>query len=146
MKHLLLLLCVVLMTACSYKPDPETMYVNVDCEIVSFGQPTPETTKLLKDACLSVMLKLPGEDLYCELSTCDEYQILSNVVQKSCGCTSNESALDGKWFYAHKVGDKVHFDYIRKERFFKGRPEEVNPQKSSDSNSLSLSFLFKGLG
>lgn len=138
MKHLLLLLCVAFMVACSNDPDPEKMYVNVDCEIVSFGQPTPTTTKLSGDSCLTVLLKLAGEDLYCELSTCDENQITSNTVKRSCGCRTHENALNGIWFYEHRVGDKVHFDYINKERFFKGRTDVVQPQESSDPNSLSF--------
>lgn len=111
MKKLLFLLSFVLiLSSCSESQKSEQLYKDVDCTIMSFnGSSVTE--------CRSVLLQLDGTNLYCELNTCDNYPIIKEFENSDCNCNDN-SIEKLKWFYNHKVGDKLHFDYINKARFF----------------------------
>ncbi len=51
-------------------------------------------------------------------------------------CNNGKPALINKdWYYNHKVGDSVHFEYIRKDRYFKIEPRPVT--LNLDSNTIS---------
>lgn len=118
MKKLLFLLSFVLILllslSCSKLTEVE-QYKDVDCTIMSFnGSSVTE--------CRSVLLQLDGTNLYCELSTCDYYPIIEEFKSSGCDCGDNSTEIS-KWFYNHKVGDKLHFDYINKARFFEIKAE-----------------------
>lgn len=131
MKKLFIFLCVILMVSCKFEPDPQKFYIDVDCTIVSFGQPTPKTTKIAEGDRYTVILQMDDLPLQCELSTLDDVQITTS---EGCG---SELTLTGEWFYTHKVGDKVHFDYINRDRFF---PAPKQPQVIQKDYNDDLSF------
>jgi hypothetical protein len=59
-----------------------------------------------------------------------ELAVINTVFQngddpnKSCGCTKKSFELTTELWYAKKVGEKLHFKYIRKNRFFKKAKDE----------------------
>jgi hypothetical protein len=52
---------------------------------------------------LKTIKKIDGKILYKQINTCENLW---------------EIRIDTKWIYNHKVGDKVHFDYLIKELMF----------------------------
>ena len=67
---------------------------NTEAFVGKFHKPQNCKTVLIQDAV--------DTTLFVELSTCN-YQYI----------------VDTEWFYNHKVGDSVRFDYIRKDRYFR---------------------------
>jgi hypothetical protein len=84
-----------------------SIYTNIDAIIVSindntqgFSQDKFHTPML----CNKVLFKKIDAPLYVSLTTCNNY--------------STTIVLDDRWVYNHRVGDTVHFDAIKKHRFF----------------------------
>jgi len=105
---ILLLVC----ASCA-KSDTERsllFYYDIDCVIVSMNGDSQGITqnKFRKpERCQEYLLYYPEKDVYTQLSSCDRYNM------------SNIHIDSDEFYYNHDVGDKVYFDYILKERFFK---------------------------
>lgn len=100
MKKLLFLL-VVLSSCGGTSPDKRVHYVDIDCKIVSFSRETNVRGKRSYVDKVILMQNLSDTTLYAEISQHDE----------------NFHFSDGR-YYSWKIGDTLHFDWIRKERFF----------------------------
>jgi len=86
-----------------------SIYENIDAIIVSinantegFSQDKFHTPML----CNKVLFKKIDEPLYVSHTTCNNY-------------SGDDILLNDQWIYNHRVGDTVHFDAIKKHRFFK---------------------------
>lgn len=85
-----------------------SIYTNIDAIVVSINGNTQGFShdKFNKPMlCNKVLFKKINEPLYASLTTCNNYS--PNIL------------LDDRWVYNHRVGDTVHFDAIKKHRFFK---------------------------
>lgn len=92
--------------------NPAIHYVNVDCKIVQFGS----ESKLSDDKfhrpelCKSVLFQMQGDTtMYWEYNTCSDHD-------------ADDININTAWFYNHRVGDVIHFEYLAKTRFFKINP------------------------
>lgn len=101
MKKIILILSVFLFS-CSNSPDKknnEKFYYDLDCKII----------KMESNNCKVIFIQnMQDETMYTELKRCDD--------EDDCSCVKID--LSDKNFYSHKVGDMLHFDYIKKSRFF----------------------------
>jgi len=95
----------------------DKVYHNIELRIVSING----ETVIVQDRfpypqeCNFILFETMGDEKsYMELNTCN--------LKSGCGC--NKIHIDRKWIYSHRPGDVVHFDYILKERFFKGHKNE----------------------
>lgn len=85
--------------SCSDKPkcDPKFNYINIDCVIVE-KIPNVPAGRIGSKAFLIRCVK--DTTMYTEYTSLDSYYMPDSV------------------YYNHEVGDILHFDYIRKNRFF----------------------------
>ena len=92
---------VTIITSCKseFKPDPNIHYINMDCVIVEKIPVVGSTGKYTSKAFLIRGVK--DTTLYQEYIGLRQYIMTDSM------------------YYNHKVGDTLHFDYIRKNRFFK---------------------------
>lgn len=113
MKKLFLLLMVVfLFFSCGKDKKSDELFYNLDLKIVSINGDTEITNdKFHKpQKCSYILFETMGDNKkYCELNTCD---------LDGCRCGYVKIHIDTAWLYNHCVGDIVHFDYLRKDRFF----------------------------
>ena len=91
----------VLMTSCEgeVKPDPKVHYINMDCVIVEKIQAVGSTGRHTSKAFL--IRGVEDTTLYQEYIDLYRYEMPDSV------------------YYSNEVGDTLHFDYIKKSRFFK---------------------------
>lgn len=104
-KFALLILCLGLFS-CSYPYKQEKYYVDDDCKIIAMGNQCSLTEDKFRTPQLCNFILVQRVDdttLYMQLNTCN----LPDYVK-----------IDAKWLYEHNPGDIIHFDYIKKERFF----------------------------
>lgn len=95
----------------------DKLYHNIELKIVSInGDASTSKDKIFHpQECNLILFETTGDNkLYMELNSCD--------LKSGCGC--NKIHIDRKWIYSHRPGDVVHFDYILKERFFKGHKND----------------------
>lgn len=109
-KLLFLTLSGLFFTSCGQevKPDPEVHYINVNAKIIDMGSEDGITDDKHHDA-INVKTVL--------------IQLVKNPTQHAELVSSNYSTprrweVETEWYYNHKVGDIIHFDYILKSRFF----------------------------
>jgi hypothetical protein len=115
------LIVILLLTGCSTAPDKgneNIFYHNRNGTIVSmdgnyntltkttndddgYTKPKPTTCKL------ALIQDKTDTTLFLELSTCED---------------DKPALVDKEWYYNHRIGDPVHFDYIRKDRYFTIQP------------------------
>lgn len=84
-------------------------YYNLDCTIVSINDnDVAPTGKFKKPTTCNVVLIRSCQDttLYAKLSSCNAYNM--HLID-----------LSDKNLYNKTVGSKMHFDYIKKDKFFK---------------------------
>ncbi len=121
MKAKLFIVLVLLLASCKLEKPADTYYRDFELKIVSINGETmlsedkfhkPQTCNMiLFETTYDFERKFNTNHLYREINTCRD-----RIADKSCGCEGFH--IDTKWFYNHKVGDKVHFDYMLKENFF----------------------------
>ena len=93
----------------------DKLYHNIELKIVSINGDTVVREITHPQECNFILFETMGDEKsYMELNTCN--------LKSGCGC--NKIHIDRKWVYSHRPGDVVHFDYILKERFFKGHKNE----------------------
>ena len=81
------------------KPDPDIHYINMDCVIV---EKIPSVGSFSKRTSKAFLIRgLEDTTLYSEYVDLYRYDMSDSL------------------YYSSKVGDTLHFDYIRKNRFFK---------------------------
>jgi hypothetical protein len=97
-------------------------YTDIDLRIVLINSESSlSNDKFHKpQLCNTVLFEtLTEPKLYWEFNTCSNDYDLYKI------------AIDTKWLYNHKPGDIVHFDYLKKYRFFtideEHRPKTKNP-------------------
>lgn len=118
MKNLIILaVAVLLLDGCAKKPtDTEVFFHNMNGTIVSMNGDSHlervrsgKTTRIEPADCLTALVRDNADTTQCfELSTCD--------------LEGKPALVDRKWFYNHQEGGNVHFDYIRKDRYFTVAP------------------------
>lgn len=98
---------IFVLSACGSKITDKDFYKNIDLKIVSYNN----ESKLSNDKfhnpqlCNTILFQtITGDTLYMVINTCKMSQSIH---------------IDDKWFYQHKIGDTVHFDYLKKSEFFK---------------------------
>ncbi|MCK9447159.1 hypothetical protein M0Q50_09935 [bacterium] len=105
----LYLLFFVLITMLSCNEIDDGLYYYIDMEIVSInGECSLSNDKFHKPQMCNIILlktinKIDGKILYKQINTCEPLWDIH---------------IDTKWIYNHRVGDKVHFDYLRKDLMF----------------------------
>ena|ERR1700741_236821 len=100
----LMLSSLILTSSCSGdkpKADEKIHYVNLDCRVVGFGS---DMTRGKNAHYYKVVLiqSLRDTSMFMEFSQ-----------------THYEPSLTDAEYYNWKIGDTIHFDFIKKERFFK---------------------------
>jgi hypothetical protein len=102
-----LLIIWILMEPSGKKKENEDFYYNLHAQIVSMnGSDIVELGKNRIPTNVKIILIRAGNGLYAELDEQDMRLILPR------GSSIN------KWWYGHNIKDTIHFDYIRKDRFF----------------------------
>ncbi len=97
----LIFLSLFALTSChnEIKPDPSIHYINMDCIIV---EKIPTADGIGKQTTKAFLIRgLKDTTLYHEYIDLHQYKMSDSV------------------YYNHEVGDTIHFDFIRKNRFFK---------------------------
>lgn len=110
MKKLILIISLLVILGACRKHQNE-LYYNIDMKIVKINNDCSLTDDKfhVPQTCNTVLLETIKEPkLYVELNDCREKRFVS----------SRFEIIKTKWWYNHQVGDTVHFDYIRKIRFF----------------------------
>lgn len=108
MKKLFMLIVIVFACSCGTKNErnPDKFYNNIDLKIVLINSESSLSNDKFHNPqlCNTVLFETLNEPkLYMEINTCK----LAYTIK-----------IDTKWLYNHKPGDIVHFDYLRKDRFF----------------------------
>lgn len=111
-------LALVIFIPSNKKPNKkiDVLYHNIDLRIVSINgdSSVPEDKITHPKDCNYILFETLGDEkLYMEINTCEIGD-----------CSCRKIHIDRKWVYSHCAGDIVHFDYIRKDRFFKGHKKE----------------------
>jgi len=91
--------------------DKQGLYFNIELRIVSINSDSSlSNDKFHKpQLCNTVLFETITEPhLYCEINTCD--------LPKKNGIPTIH--INTAWLYNHMAGDIVHFDCLRKDRFF----------------------------
>lgn len=110
------LITLFVFASCQHNGDPNTQYINVDCKIVMMGQQSKLTDDKFHEPELvkSVLIQLVEDTtLFCELISTDR-----NISNEYTFNKGSINPLTAEWFYNHRIGDIIHFDYIAKRRFF----------------------------
>lgn len=101
-----MVLAVAMSTSCADDPkaDPNIHYINMNCVIVSGDQ---DITNAKHPARFKYFLIRDTKDttLYTEYTTIN--------------CKTCSYSMSDEFYYNHKRGDTLHFDYILKSRFFR---------------------------
>ncbi len=117
MKNVLLIaLLFVGLYSCEKGPSKEYTFYNKNGTIVSMDAGSQQervssgkSTRIKTSACMVALIRDNADTTqYFELSTCD---------------VDKPVLVERKWFYNHHEGDTVHFDYIRKDRYFTITPK-----------------------
>jgi len=115
MNKLFVILLILLAISCRSKPDPEISYIDMDLRIVLINsQSILSQNKFHKpQLCNIVLFETLTTDpkLYFEYNNCD--------------IDFRSILINTKWLYNHCPGDTVHFNYIKKSRFFTIKPELI---------------------
>ena len=114
MKNLIILVVTTLLLGgCAKKPsDTEAFFHNMNGTVVIMNEGSHlqkvrsgKTTYLKPTDCMTALVRDNTDTTQCfELSSCE--------------LEDKPALVDRKWFYNHQEGDVVHFDYIRKDRYF----------------------------
>ena len=105
MKVILIVLSLFIL-GCNSDPNPMTQYVDVDAVIININHNDQAISKGKYHnpvTCDVALVKIIGKNAYRELNSCERW---------------TNRTLDKHWFYNHKVGDTIHFDYATKIYFF----------------------------
>jgi len=106
------ILCAFLCASCSNSGTERSLefYYDIDCVIVAMNGDSQGITQdkfRQPERCQEYLFYYPEKDVYTQMSSCDGYDMRKIYIQ------TNE------FYYNHDVGSKVHFDYIKRDRFFK---------------------------
>lgn len=101
MKNILFLALILISCGDKLTPNKKFHYIDIDCQIVSFSQETNVRGKRAYIDKVVLIRNMSDTTLYAELSQDDEHFRFSD-----------------SQYYSWKIGDTLHFDWIRKERFF----------------------------
>jgi hypothetical protein len=66
---------------------------------------------------------------------------------EDCGCATSKFQLTTELWYGKKVGERLHFDYIRKNRFFKKQKDEgvqFNEQPNETQSGVTTKTITNG--
>lgn len=89
-------------------PDYENFVYNIDMKIVAWNYQNSLSQDKFKNPqmCNVILFEgvVDGDTLYREINTCDLYPNIH---------------IDTEWIYNHNINDVVHFDYLKKDKFFK---------------------------
>lgn len=102
-----LLLLITLFTFCSCNLTEETHVFNVDMRIVAINSDCSVTNDKFKvnQLCNTILLQTIKEPiLYREINTCKLPPLIK---------------INTEWLYNHRIGDTVHFSFLRKDLLFK---------------------------
>jgi len=125
---LLLFVLLVGLFACEEDPQKElakkqkTYYLNEDFVLVDRKETQSYNTDRDKPVNIRtwVIHRVSGANDSIEVA-----EIMSE--SSDCGCQPGDNfAITDELWYGKKVGDKLHFDFIRKDRFFKVKRENLN--------------------
>ena len=127
-KLFLFVLLLVGLSACTEDPQKElakkqkTYYLNEDFVLVDRKETQSYNTDRDKPVNIRtwVIHRVSGANDSIEVA-----EIMSE--SSDCGCQPGDNfAITDELWYGKKVGDKLHFDFIRKDRFFKVKRENLN--------------------
>lgn len=108
---IVVIICIYLLFSCGNKKSDELIY-DIKLKIVSINSDGDYITQdkfHTPKTCNIVLFETIGDNkMYCELNT--------------CRLDFTEIRITTEWLYNHRAGDIVHFDYLRKDRFFKINP------------------------
>lgn len=87
-------------------PDPKIHYINLNCVVIQGGLnsrtiKTGKTATVIENYHFLLIKSLQDTTLYCE------YEGL------------NHRTMKREKYYSYKIGDTLHFDFIKKDKFFK---------------------------
>lgn len=97
---------IFLIASCDFK-DTDNNYYDINLKIVSFNSDCSLTNDKFKTP------QLCNTILFETLDKRPKQYLLINTCQMS-----PTIHIDTKWLYNHRVGDIVHFEFLRKENFF----------------------------
>ena len=93
-----------------HRPDrSDEFYRNIDLKIVAINSESSLSNDKFHrpQLCNTILFVTLSEPiLYCEINTCGLRSYTVNI------------NIDTKWLYNHRADDIVHFDFLRKDRFF----------------------------
>lgn len=120
MRNLLLFAIVLIICSCAKNErNVDKLYYDIDLKIILINSESilTEDKYHIPQLCNLVLFEtLTEPKLYMELNT---YNLSRHI------------KMDTKWFYNHKPGDIIHFEYLSKNRFFEidkdRRPYIKNP-------------------
>lgn len=108
----LTIICFLLFFICACHKEEDERFHNFDMKIVKINSDCSLSNDKFHNpqTCNTVLLvTLDDPKMYVELNDCNE---------KHTGNGYKLEITKIKWWYNHQVGDTVHFDYLRKDRFF----------------------------
>lgn len=117
MKKLSILILTLFLVSCATKITEKDYYMNEDFTLID----RVETTSIKDDSPVTVWTWVIKRNI----TSGDSIEIakisnLSTIDQQSCGCgNSKVFTINNELWYNKKIGDNLHFDYIRRSRFFK---------------------------
>lgn len=110
MLSVITVICIMVVKYCNRNKLNEHKFVyNINMRIVKINSDCSLTDDKFHNPqlCNTILFEtIKGEKLYREINTCN-----LNL--------SSDIHIDTKWLYNHRVGDTVHFDYLKKSEFFK---------------------------
>jgi hypothetical protein len=102
MKRWLILITITLsLSHCVRKDHSSELQKDFDAVIVGMNGSDAYISYRSPVRLKSVVFKVLDKDLYLEMDSETDVKIITK-----------------QWFYNHRTGDTVHFDYVRKDRFF----------------------------
>jgi len=118
MKQIILILFAsIVLVSCATKITEEDYYMNEDFTLID----REETTSIKDNSPVTVWTWVIKRNI----TSGDSIEIakisnLSTIDEQSCGCgDARVFTINNELWYNKKVGDNLHFDYIRRSRFFK---------------------------
>ena len=115
--NILILLMFLVLSSCATKITEEDYYMNEDFTLID----REETTSIKDNSPVTVWTWVIKRNI----TSGDSIEIakisnLSTIDEQSCGCgDARVFTINNELWYNKKIGDNLHFDYIRRSRFFK---------------------------
>ncbi len=136
MKKLLIILFVIgIFQSCTVKIDPKDFYINEDFVLID---------KYDKDVVVNGYTKnLRTWEIVKIETTIDSMfvgiiQNYSDDNKKSCGCGGKNLIITDELWNSKEVGDILHFDYIRKDRFHKEKKTTAQVYSENSKNETEV--------